>query len=424
MCPSKGLRPIPSPFPRPRGMTGQLRNTWWGHSATVETGALVHAPTMGEMASWRTRRLVAGVLLLIVAITGAYIGAAGAAGANDAGGGGALVTLLTVGASGVIGAFGLRYLLLGLRGKGLRLYQRALEADFPGRLWVIPERRLVPLLRVEVSGTAAQTRAMAISSTGHAFLLPAPFVEKADVWTLGSLGLRPVAPGGRAAKELRERGELEPVRERGPEPPYHGPPWPETPPLPKDLVIEEQAAEAGPPGPPPPPPGAPPTPGPSPAPPALWAGPPVEPAVAPTPPPVEPSAPPPPPMLPSEPSAPPPEPPSLPTEPPSLPTEPPTAMGARPRIAPPAPPEPPTPSEPREAPEPPEPPVGPPESAGGWELEELPPSELPKPPGPASPDDGWELEELPPPTGMPEEVQPEKTPEKPPSKGGWEWEEL
>jgi hypothetical protein len=374
---------------------GQQKNTSWGHSDIVETGALVHVPTLGEMTSWRTRRLVAGALLIVAAVTGAYIGIVGASEADDTGSGGALVTLLTVGASLVIGFFGLRYLILGLRGKGVRLYQRALEADFPGRFFIIPERRLVPLLRVEVSGTAAATRAMAISSTGHAFALPAPFVEKADVWTLGSLGTRPVAPGGRAAKDLYERGELEPIREPTPEPPYHGPPWPKTPPLPRDVVVEEPDVRPVTPEPPPAPPEAPPAPIPAPPHPKVpTAAPVARPAPSPIAPPVElPSEPPKPPItLPAPSQAPPPIPPEI-APPEELPSEPPA----------------PRPEAPRE----------PPEVEEGWELEELPPSEVPAPPAEPKSGDEWELEELPPPTGEVEEA-----PDKPPRSGGWEWEEL
>ena len=41
---------------------------------SVETGALVHEPSMVELASWKTRCTMLGVVLLIVAGLGVYIG--------------------------------------------------------------------------------------------------------------------------------------------------------------------------------------------------------------------------------------------------------------------------------------------------------------------------------------------------------------
>jgi hypothetical protein len=176
-----------------------------------------------------------GVALLVVAGLGVYIGVASSIDDVGAGGSAVMVTMLTIVAGAAIAVFGLRYLMLGFRGRGLRVYERAIEADFFDRNLVWPRRRLVPMLRVEVRGTAKLTRANAIAATGHAFALPSAVVDRSDPWYLGSLGIRPVAPGGRTAKEAYEAGELAPrERESAPEVPYHGPAWPDPPPLPRD----------------------------------------------------------------------------------------------------------------------------------------------------------------------------------------------
>lgn len=113
-----------------------------------------------------------------------------------------MVLVLYVAVGFVILAFGLRYALLGLRGHGIVLYERAVEADFPGRWFIVPERRLEGLVRVRVEGTPQATSAYAIAASGHAVALPTSFVERSDLWMLGALGTRPVAPGGKAAARM------------------------------------------------------------------------------------------------------------------------------------------------------------------------------------------------------------------------------
>jgi hypothetical protein len=201
----------------------------------VDTGPLVYSPEPGEVASWKLKRLTAGAALIAVSALGFLLGAASMA-SGEAGDGGAAASVLTLLASLAIGVFGLRYLLLGLRGGPARVFESAVEAYFFKGVLSIPERRTVPLLRVEVGGTSRLARGTAVTSTGHAFPLPTAFMDRADLWYLGSLGSRPVAPGGREAKKRKERGEpVREPREPSPEIPDQGPPWPPIPPLPKDM---------------------------------------------------------------------------------------------------------------------------------------------------------------------------------------------
>ena len=84
---------------------------------SVETGALVHEPSMVELASWKTRCTMLGVILLIVAGLGVYIGLASSIDDVGAGGSAAMVTIMTVVAGAAIAVFGLRYLMLGFKGR-------------------------------------------------------------------------------------------------------------------------------------------------------------------------------------------------------------------------------------------------------------------------------------------------------------------
>lgn len=337
---------------------------------------MVHSPSAADLVRWRSARLGLGAVLLLVAVLGVYLALDGLDGEGSVGSGQALVTAIMAGASGAIGLFGLRYLLLGLRGGGVHLYERAVEADFFDR-FAVPVRRTVPLVRVEMGGTDRQTRATAVVATGHAFALSSAFVQGADLWYLGSLGSRPVLPGGRSAKDRIDAGELRRERAPAPEPlPDHGPPWP-TEEVRRELEEARVAREA---------------------------------------------------RAPSE--APSPAAPPGPSEPPMLPDFPVTraaparrAEGIVPRAPPvitvpratPASPEfrpaPPPEAAPEELPE--EPSVAPPpEPSEEWELEELPPPEAlaPTTPSPAAASPAtpppaasseWELEELPPPEEAP-----------------------
>ena len=175
-----------------------------GISKDMETGALVHAPSATELAGWRVRRTLLGVMLLVVGVLGLYLGLMGLTEGPKAGGGATLTSILTLGASVAIGFFGIRYLLLGIRGKGLRIYERAVEAEFFTPYGVVPRRRTVPLLRMHISGSARLAYGQAITTTGHSFRLPPSLVERSDLWYLGSLGTKPLAPGGREAKEAAD----------------------------------------------------------------------------------------------------------------------------------------------------------------------------------------------------------------------------
>lgn len=189
------------------------------------------------------RRTLIGLVLLVVACLGMYLGLMGMTVDDAAGDGGVLVTLVTIGASAAIGYFGLRYLMLGIRGGGVRFYERAVEADFHRGIGLIPRRRTIPLLHIRVSGSSRLTYATAVTTTGHAFRLPASLVERSDIWYLGSLGTSPIAPGGRGAKERHGAGELEPYRHPTSEPlPDHGPPYPDVPsgPITVDVVVEPE----------------------------------------------------------------------------------------------------------------------------------------------------------------------------------------
>ena len=87
-----------------------------GISKDVETGALVHAPSATELAGWRVRRTLLGGALLLVGVLGLYLGVMGLTEDPKAGGGATLTSILTLGASVAIGFFGVRYLLLGIKG--------------------------------------------------------------------------------------------------------------------------------------------------------------------------------------------------------------------------------------------------------------------------------------------------------------------
>ena len=100
----------------------------------METGSLVYTPSLGEVAAWRMKQVLVGLPLIIVSILSVYLGLKGALSGDGSGGGAALATVMTVVAGLAIGIFGIRYLLLGLRGNPIRLYELALEADLFGRL--------------------------------------------------------------------------------------------------------------------------------------------------------------------------------------------------------------------------------------------------------------------------------------------------
>jgi len=188
---------------------------------------------------------VIGLVLLAAAAMGLYLGVRGAVVDDTAGDGAVMVTLVTIGASLAIGFFGLRYLLLGTLGKGVTLYERAVEADFHKGLGLLPMRRTVPLLHIRVSGSSRLTHAQAITTTGHAFRLPPVLVERSDIYYLGSLGTRPISPGGEKAREAFEKGELDPYTHPTSDPlPDHGPAWPDpgTLPITVDVPVEPQEA--------------------------------------------------------------------------------------------------------------------------------------------------------------------------------------
>jgi hypothetical protein len=369
---------------------------------------------MGDVASWRTKRVGVGVPLLVVAVLGTFLGIQGGLSGDGAGSGVGLATVMTVLASLVIGLFGVRYLMLGLRGSPVRLYERALEADLFGKSFLLPQRRLVSLLRIEVSGTARLTKAFAISGTGHAFSLPGAFVEEADLWYLGSLGKRPLAPGGRAAKDRFEAGELNRYeRDQPAEIPDHGPPWPPVPPLPKDIIIGAETGEVEPEVPkaptmPPPIPEAPVVEGAAepPSPEARGAipipAPPSELEAAPTSPPVAPGIPPSADRLEELPEEPMPPPEKAPTF-----VAPPEITIPKRDVRPPTPP-------------PEEPAAG---TVDDWELEEVPPpTRSPEVSSNGDETSDWELEEMPPPSSISADEGDEE-PEQ--DKGdGWDWEEL
>ena len=211
-------------------------------SDVVETGALVHAPSAVELAGWRTRRGLLGLILMVVAGLAIYLALMGLLDDPEAGGGVVLTTIITLGAGCAIGFFGIRYFLLGLRGQGLKLYERAVEAEFFEPTGLAPRRRTVPLLRVHISGSGRLPTGQAITTTGHAFRLPSGVMDEADLWYLGSLGTKPLAPGGREAKEAYAKGELRPYPR---EPPAgladHGKPWPPIPGAEDDVVVMAEA---------------------------------------------------------------------------------------------------------------------------------------------------------------------------------------
>ena len=169
-------------------------------------GALVYRSSPSEVRRWRLLHVGIGLPLALVGVLSVWAGMAGGLSGDGAAGGGGggttMVLVLYVAVGFVILAFGLRYALLGLRGHGIVLYERAVEADFPGRWFIVPERRLEGLVRVRVEGTPQATSAYAIAASGHAVALPTSFVEHSDLWMLGALGTRPVAPGGRAAARI------------------------------------------------------------------------------------------------------------------------------------------------------------------------------------------------------------------------------
>lgn len=381
----------------------------------------MHAPSVIELAGWRTRRSLLGLILMVVAGLAIFLAIMGLLDDPEAGGGVVLTTILTVGAGCAIGFFGIRYFLLGLRGQGFKLYERAVEAEFFEPAGLAPRRRTVPLLRVHVSGSGRLPTGQAITTTGHAFRLPSGVMEETDLWYLGSLGTKPLAPGGREAKEAYEKGELRPYpREPPAELVDHGKPYSPIPGTEDDVVvIAETMSEDVPRV------MTPPRPAPAvPAVPAAHAAPTKAPA-APAPRTfVRPQRVP----IPEAPSSPrPPEGPvqvlvDLPEAPRDIP--------APPRVEPFTPPRK-VPSSPGPAPIPQEAPAP---VSDEWELEELPPLDVPRvpptapappatpaapTPAPVPPSEGadeWELEELPPPGG---------TEKKPPSAPtGWDWEEL
>jgi hypothetical protein len=366
------------------------------------------------------RRTLVGIVLLVAGALGAYLGIMGMVTEDTSGDGAVMVTVVTLGASIAIAFFGIRYLLLGIMGKGVSFFEGAVEAEFQNGLRVLPVRRTVPLLQIRLSGSDRLTYGQAITTTGHAFRLPAAMVERSDPWYLGSLGRSPIAPGGRVAKERFDKGELEPYEHPVSDPlPDHGPAWPDpgTLPITVDVPVEPAPeAKVEPSAQPPPRPTVQPPvvvdvsarrePSPErapPAPPAPSAPPAVEPEME---------------VVMDLPDVvPPPETPRVQLPPPpeyrprtvSIPEPPEHREMDRDEdlepIAPPGPPPSPAP-EPSGGPPPsPEPVAGPAPS---------PPAE-PGPPTPPAASDEWELEELPPP-----EVEKKKTP---PS-SGWDWEEL
>ncbi len=375
-------------------------------SDVVETGALVHAPSATELAGWRMRRGLLGLILMVLTGLAIYLAIMGLLDDPEAGGGVVLTTIITLGAGCAIGFFGIRYFLLGLKGQGFKLYERAVEAEFFETTGLAPRRRTVPLLRVHISGSGRLPTGQAITTTGHAFRLPSGVMDEADLWYLGSLGTRPLAPGGREAKEAYSKGELGPYQR---EPPAelvdHGKPWPPIPGAGDDVVVmaettpEDGSREETPPRPAPAVPAAPTMAPAAPAPRTF-----TRPQRVP---------------VPEVPVAPqPPEEPMRVLE--DLP-ETPRDIPAPPTVAPFTP--------PRTVPSPPGPAIPPPEVpapvSDEWELEELPPPDVPSvppvtpAPAPSTPSDGadeWELEELPPPG------EEEKKPPSAPS--GWDWEEL
>jgi hypothetical protein len=377
---------------------------------------LLHAPSELELSGWKVRRTLVGLALLVAGVLGAYLGLMGMTSEGSAGDGAAFVTIVTVGASVAIGYFGLRYLLLGIRGKGVVIYESAVEAEFHKGLNPLPRRRTVPLLQFRISGSERLTYGQAITTTGHAFRLPPTMVEQADIWYLGSLGRRPITPGGSEARERYERGEIGPYSHPVSDPlPDHGQAWPDpgTLPITVDVPVEPEP-DVSPEGPAAPAEGATVS-----APTRSIVPPPVVVDVSPRPPPsVVPVAPhvsvPEPEMevvmdLPDV--VPPPETPRVHLPPPprykprteSVPQPPAHKEMERGEDLPD---EPPTIPVPPKEPEP--------------ELEQIPAPELEQPPEPSPPtpveaSDDWELEELPP---------PEEKKKRPASSSGWDWEEL
>lgn len=163
----------------------------------MDPGAIVYAPSRTELVRAKAVNLVVGLVLLMVGVASAWVGLGAGLSATGGNGGDSMVLVAYVLVGLVILAFGLRYLFMGLKGKGLKVYERAVEADFPGRWFVWPERRREALMRVRVDGTPKMASAYAIAASGHEFRLPRGFVDRTNVWRLGSLGTRPVAPGGR-----------------------------------------------------------------------------------------------------------------------------------------------------------------------------------------------------------------------------------
>jgi hypothetical protein len=211
---------------------------------------------------WRVQRTLLGLVLVVVAVLGIYLATKGMTVDGTAGDGAVMVTLVTLAAGLAIGLFGLRYAMLGIRGRGVVFYERAVEADFQRGLGLVPRRRTVPLLHVRVSGSSRLTYATAVTTTGHAFRLPASLVERSDVSFLGSLGVRPIAPDATDGSE----GEVEPYRHPVSDPlPDHGPAWPDpgTHPITVDVEVEQKPVEEptspSPPGTPPAVPRPPPT---------------------------------------------------------------------------------------------------------------------------------------------------------------------
>jgi hypothetical protein len=175
----------------------------------VDSGTVVYSPSAKEVMVGRILRLAVGAVLIVVGAIAVVSSLAGGASSDDATGGAALTLMATTIVGVAILGFGLKYLLFGLRYRGVVLHEQTVTADFPGRYYIWPERRTEPLLRVRVGGTARMTNAFAITTRGYSFRLPDRLVEKADLWDLGSLGVDPVAPGGRAAKAAYEEGRLE-----------------------------------------------------------------------------------------------------------------------------------------------------------------------------------------------------------------------
>jgi hypothetical protein len=163
----------------------------------VDPGALVYAPSRTEVLRAKAVNLLVGLVLLLVGLTSAWVGIGAGLSSSGGNGGDSMVLVAYVLVGLVILAFGLRYLSMGLKGRGLKVYERAIEADFPGRWFVWPQRRREALVRVRVDGTPKMASAYAIAASGHEFRLPRAFVDRANVWRLGALGTRPVAPGGR-----------------------------------------------------------------------------------------------------------------------------------------------------------------------------------------------------------------------------------